>query len=631
MNVFNIFKKHKKKIIIIFVITIILIIVTIVIVLVVKNNDDSKPPTCTKNQTLTKCNGKQICVDKCTVKGTSKCDPCDNSCYDLTKNKCINGKPCPNMSACSNGTKCCTSPKVCTIDNECIDCTSGNFCTDGSGKVSCCEGKQTCWGEQCCDPGSHKKTSSGKEVCCTDDLLPDGTCCDPSKIYDNKCCLDGNICYDAITKKKSCCHSPAGCKDTNYCITKGGPVLKGTCLVDNSSTTAKGCVKTTKYIDSSFSVCKTNTDCKSGEICQDVSYKKINGVTCTDSSQCTGIGSNSKTVQCYNTDSTGNTKGNPVPCTGDKGQIQIGKCSNQCGDSADKNSIWCPIDESCIHDSSIGTYCSPSKSCYASTITYDPPLIQDNKKKTHPICKQMYQNSTDKCTYYIPGDTTPLKTFTTTAHIDKVNGSNWCPFNDKSPQGVFGSIIETDIQTEFPIQIAGNYSGYGTSNQTQFLGGDKLLPDISITHDFDTTVSHPIHITNGNPTNGIKSSLTSTTTLTGKNGVKLSDSCNIADCYNKINEQGISHINYNDDSGLCEGTFSCTSDTESNPKLPSTNHISPGDFTNFPYRSCQSKQTNWNGMICPNPADSCILYDLEGTLNGEPLPPNHNIYTCTGS
>lgn len=634
-NKMSILKKYKFIFIGFFLLT----FMGILTILLHTTTSGKKWHSCKKAQTLTNCNGKNTCINNC-ENGLQRCgDICQNKCYNPDKEECIDGKSCKLSNICyKNGkpTDCCTSDNPdCTSEGICTNCTKQGldscFIQDSSGSttVTCCEkGKKCCKGSSdkvgtCCDENDCivNPSNSKSKICCKWHPADSGECCDPRKQYSDsdgktKCCPT-KICWNGTNK--ICCPEEEGCQDTGVCLlTKDHKELDknidGSCLVngDKNSVNKKVCQNPSNFPSSTLKKCSDDSDCIKSEKCEKIYYRHLPGSSkCSNDDQCTGLGTQNQQQICYSMDKKGNIDtSKPVECPTDSNDISVvykGQCSTQCSDSSGGKTIWCPPGDACTtfkqDDGISGSYCTSKSICTPGSITYEPERMKGGDI-TYGTCKQQYQiKEGNKCVYF--DDTSSGKQFTVDPLEDQ--GKFWCDFSYKGKEGIGNLLPYSGVMTG-PLHIAGEYSGYGDSIFNSFKNSDPTSSQSDLMFE-----GKPVPYFPGGDTHngGVRSY--------AEANVNLEGICNSSDCYNKLNEQGIEYINYDDNTKKCTGKFKCDGS--------STGLLKPlqGDFYGFD-KNLVSKDYNdksWRGLICP--PDHISKYTQ---FTGKGLPKNAGTYWC---
>lgn len=559
-------------------------------------------------------NKKETCIADC-PSGKDFCgDPCNKLCFDKDTEVCMNEKTVCNIKkACeSNGifTECCKDNEIC-LNGKCSDCVSngGKINKKSDGSEICCDKDDLFCEDQCYNPKD--KTCHGNILCLNDQIYieKDNICCDASRVYkdesgDEKCC-NHKLCWneDTIT----CCETEGTCNDSSFCISDSfnkvnNDDIKGVCIVskgngnDNSIITKKVCQDKNNFSNSSLKLCSSDNDC-GDEKCDEIHYRKLPN-KCSKDSDCSGLGLQNINPQCYTYSYDHTTKSSkigstPVDCSSEpnnKGYIQKGVCGVECDN--DQSSIFCRNGETCVQfgsDGAIkGSYCSDNK-CTNNGPSYDPERVD-----LFPSCRQQYQIDYRKdCTYYDQEDSS--KTFSVKNTKDQYNNTHWCDFTHTNKEtGQIGNLVKFDGKMTTPVQIAGEYSGYGYDefNDKAFNGtSNSKDPSISTSYlsnmkMFGNTIKHwPA----GNVDNN-------SLRVRSDKELVLSGQCNASDCYNVLNEKGLEFVNYDSENMMCKGRFLCDSSKDGH-LLSLDQDVSIDDS-----RKCIDKSggnEKWNGMICP--------------------------------
>jgi len=191
--------------------------------------------------------GEKLCGDKGCISKSMKCidnsylcksteEGCGGSCMNPYTHKCIREKIVENNKVCGNGDDpiTCGKNQHCTFNNkECIDwpddqiicgpnnnkCLAGEYC-GLDGNCTKCNSTQTVCKNKCCNKETEKCSIDGNCVTCNEPLckgqtcchgdtcMPDASCCDKSRSYNNntQCCAR-ELCNGECCPSDTECHN----------------------------------------------------------------------------------------------------------------------------------------------------------------------------------------------------------------------------------------------------------------------------------------------------------------------------------------------------------------------------------------------------------------------------------------
>ena len=553
---------------------------------------------------------------------------------------------------------CCKKGENCSSENTCVACgtaTQGPWCENLSSGSNCCSVGQICCqqkdGKSCCaKPGKCIPDGSGTHVCCNSIVNPvivdDGTCCEKDQVYTQggkKICCPTKLCYDGTNL--TCCSGTESCHDTSICMDSktfpnAAESVQGTCLMAESSggNSYKVCQNTTDFNSSTLTTCDTDYSCNNGEKCLPLYYANLPGKNskCTDSSQCTGMGTQNKSFSnCYAYDSSGKIV--PATCGATGANILGGQCSAQCPGS--NPPIWCPVDGSttCVTWPSSPSspdgpkgYCQVNK-CKPDTTQFNPDQTDTGNKKAI-TCGQQYQvldPITEKC---LDGSTPVADN-----KSDLLHTTYWCNFNSPDlpnnvPNTWFNPYLLNGVSTknlDFPDQVAGKYSGWDTNPSN--LAGFNTNKNIRVYSEYCTNPQSCIKPFPAGQVNPTDKSIPRMRTY-GNASVNLpqAQGCTAADCYYKLYQEGMDSVEYN--GNVCTGVFACQDKADGGALLDITSGNCPTGVSEN--RCCVDPTTNKfnSGLICPT-GSSCVsrpMYDCtdpsDPTCTKTPL--NENMFIC---
>ncbi|MCB9641154.1 MAG: hypothetical protein H6727_19810 [Myxococcales bacterium] len=258
---------------------------------------EAKPTDCTVNG----CPSDQVCnsaTKQCEPKQAgctqdTDCTPPTGACYQGQCQACGTAFSCPSGQTCDSTTgRCKTTQTTCSKDSECTPPAGACFNTRC---VSCASSSLDCTtlGKQCdlvsgrCVGG----TCTDNTGCLSSQFCKSGGCvakeCDPAT---GLACAAGETCtnFECTGGAPRSCTQDADCKSTQFC-------KLGTCTIKE---------------------CTTNSNCPSGQVCQDsrciaqqTKTTCTSNTTCGSSGVCVGDDPNSSLGHCYRTCTTPDSQG----------------------------------------------------------------------------------------------------------------------------------------------------------------------------------------------------------------------------------------------------------------------------------------------------------------------------------
>jgi hypothetical protein len=649
MGVYDYIKNNKRLII-----GFVFIIITLTVIYLTIRLKNNTPPSyinCNKDQTIQNCNGKSICIDNC-KEGETSCgdDPCTSKCCS-DDNICLNGSCCKETNICNDSDG---KPSTCCEDNEsCVNYACGCMepkiqCPNSNpANNSCCDDDT----QECCgDSGCCKKGNCKEGRCCDTDtsMIIDGKCCELSSVYKEngelKCCNSNSLCFDG--EKASCCgDKDAVCYETGYCITN--TELKGNCIVSGKGegiTKGKYCVNKLKDSvgTSTFKKCDDNI-CNKDEECKEISYRKppISG-GCTDSSQCSGLGHQEISQECFDVVYKGeDITYEKATCNGNKNQVYKGDCSYNCGKSKVSESVYCPVGDVCTvfktdkKGPNIGTYCS-TKSFQFGNADYNPEKItvelNGNESESLGTCGQYYKvNENDSCIMYNtkPELETPVGSSDwTPANItvkpikNPLNNNYYCPLSHNE-DGKYYTAIPIEMSSHmkhFPVQIAGTYRGYGTGTVKEHLSPDDVGPYAIDGHEFKF-----------GPEPGLDDNLVTMSTASQEVILTGDTKVNPSDCYNHFNNVGVNYVELDetDEEGkiYCRARYNCDANSGYLGSIEDLEKKMNTEHSNQLAKSYVDNKLVWGGLSCYD-GTSPVLQTIRDKKSGNVLS---NFWSCNSN
>lgn len=243
-----------------------------------ESSSDTCVPDCADHQSLCGDQGcysnNMKCIDNKYLCKTTE-NGCGGECFNPDKQKCVGDKIFENNKVCGDpsrpGVKTCGKDQHCSFANDaCIDwpddqvicgaannkCGKGEYCGVDGNCTKCDPTSQTVCRNTCCKKGTQQCSVDGGCVDCDEPLcggktcchgkacMPDGSCCDKAKAYNNntqccandlcngECCPPGQTCQNGKCmtqcgdiycdgKDQTCVEPTVDGVKKYYCITKG--------------------------------------------------------------------------------------------------------------------------------------------------------------------------------------------------------------------------------------------------------------------------------------------------------------------------------------------------------------------------------------------------------------------------